>query len=445
MFRVKEDYGGNIGAAINAAKAAGGGEIYSSAGEYLNPPQVPIEPEMPISFRGDGPWATIWRWTTNRPWTFGLDIQRSAAGAGIYRYVENMGFIGPGSRTLGVAPNEMAAIRWTSKVVVRNCRIEGWMTGLHQEGDHQSLISSTCRQNLYGIWYSANPGTTEDQLVLGSTLTANLLTGVGVAGDAQMFGEYIDCHFGFQPFGVWGASGSANLMQSVYMVRCPFEAVGNEAIWDNGSGRAVVHSTFHDCHTVNQAAAPTYRLAGKPNAAWIDVGTLQGCHIDGSTTFASPLGESNVKASKGVSDLTWTRCPTAIANAATKPVFAGNAGYQNCELKWSGRTGRVYRAAVALDAGDLCKFASATTVTKTIGTGGIVAGVAAHPVPVNGLVVVIVDGPAVFNVDVDSSPAVLGPLVPGVVAGMVRAGTSPTVGWATAAKTNGKIAGVVRL
>lgn len=423
-------------AILSAIESMEHGILYFPVGTYILSDEILIPAEKMIDVVGAGMFATKLKWNSDLgSGKYGLRIEylnTVAAGDLTQRSVRDLMLKGPGSFVLGAAPNQMSAVLWSKRLNLTRCCIETWKYGLYMWGDHQSIVGSTIRACYYGIFFPNSPPSTEDQFVLNTAITNNTMAGIGVAGNAVAFGEYIDVHFGFQPYAIYGETGTAGLLQSAMFLRCPFEKGGHCYVYGEGSTRAVVHTSFIDCPTFLHSSAGIYRIPGRSDAAHIDVGTIQSCRIDGATTFLEPLSESCLKATVTINGLIWERIFDAITNARAvgKPIVSGNS-IQDNEVRWYGRKGQFYLTTEAVTRGDLLEYVSVIGVRKF--RGGVIAGIAENTAGSNVWVLVTEQGST--EVTASTAPAVLSKITADMATpGAVTTGGANVIGHSTAVR-----------
>jgi hypothetical protein len=302
-------------AAVNAAKAAGGGVVRGSGRFVVNKTVMFPEcsqgisktggrPQSSVSFSGSGTEATqVWALSDFGGYIFDCE-NRFVTQWGSSGVWENFSIIGPGGNPgIGAVNCQTKGLGWAARRTVKNVLVQDCFYGMSMTGDQAHIDSFVANGCYYGIYFDVpNPGLFGDMLFSKTIISNCWKSSIGVHPNAAIpKGEWNTAILGASPFCIYKEFGQASSSQdtglsspvafvarSVRFNSTQFENIGNAAI----SGGNGVSSTQGDSRPDTQNVrfngcqwgqwSDTFKISAWGRVAMLDIHQChQGFRMDG--------------------------------------------------------------------------------------------------------------------------------------------------------------------
>lgn len=407
--------------AINDVSTAGGGYVYIPPGNYKITAELLLQNNVEIS--GAGSAATFLNWTTD-------------LGAGKYciKPSPTYGTWGQAPRLLDFCcqgtfghvlnPNAlgcvMKGIKPGSNMSLTRVQASGFQSGLVMNSDHVNFNDCRFSNNFYNVEWEDGATTFGDNTYIHCYFDGSFFASLAVFGNNAIVGSnFLDCHAGFGPYGIYGADKGGHQLQNI-AINCQFidlayEAVGNGCILDEGTGGG---DSFVDCNffgmsmmwhstiraggwggatTAITARESKYAVRIKSAAQTTFYPSAAADIIGGTGTGAAAWYFSNYGTGARIVGKGWSD---------TLPMFA-DANPENCNLETPDWTAKIFNATGTITKGDIVGFSGPFNSVDRC-TGYNYAGIAMNDAT-NGLPVIVayIGQPAVTTVASIASGGVL--------------------------------------
>lgn len=290
-------------AAIDAAKAAGGGQVFVPAGTYLLGNRTLVMPDSPqghdvddaVVLAGEGCRNTVLRWHLDSgapQWAVRLPSRHNYSRV----VLRDLHLRGPAARVpRGEVPCRLSGVACSSGWRMERVNVDHFYADVGVWDDHTVHID--CEYGIgsyYGLYFDDGTIDLGDHLFLRVNIGGTLKACVAVAPTNQLeHSLFIDCHMGWSPFVLYRERGSPtrNFVTNTRFIKTQAEAVGNAwAYGENFDSRfdAIDKCVFED---VQFLLNEEYRIRGmrvafcRVNAVWNS--RFVGPHADFGSSYAA--------------------------------------------------------------------------------------------------------------------------------------------------------------
>jgi hypothetical protein len=438
--------------AVDAAVAAGGGIVFNP-GKAVLTAAITVPEGANVNFKGAGAEVSQFRWTGMGANQYGIDFNPDTGAEGTkdweWRSVSDLKFRGSGTAN-GIG------IRWVSDLRVEGCWIENFKHGMEQWGDHQSIHRSVITSCHYGVYVKAAQPTMGDQMFFNTLIIQNTLASIGIAtGQVMTNPQFVDTHFGFEPYGIYGEGDAADvsfMLDGAWFYQCNFESFGNAMISSQGRSFGVGARGMQNCVLRETEMNHNSLFAnGDAQNAVIDVGNFSHNVVDTIPYFnpGAPFPvQAIIKCSFGDQNALlnidgWM----SVVIASDYPLVQCSERFNANRVTWGGNEGVVVEVSTACARGDVLGLTgfrqtdagrSATVQARPWQAGDSVIGIAAHQRPTVGLQTVAqIRG--VANVKSSGAIAATARVTAHDPGGVESDGQGPRIGRATGAAGGGVV------
>lgn len=332
---VVDDYAA-VQAALDAAKAAGGGTVMIPKGVYRMSAKLKRAAGVDVNIIGEGHQSVLY-WPTSLGTgvpCLDFDTGYPASNDYTHRTISQIRFTGPGGHSFGTAGNQMYGPITGPNDVWSNVYSDGFFCGAAIAHHHETFSDCVFTANFYGAYFTSSTGDTAtyDQSFRSTLLTGNFMASLAVAaGEICGTASFVKTHFGFSPYCIYKeavAGAAETFLDLATFTCCTFEQYGNGVIYDESFKNNITNCHFVGC-TDSVGFNATYKVTGRNTDYAIYVGNLVTTKFDqaGFGLFATP-GTLGVIRALSVDRLRWEDCQQAIDRcvAASKKMIVVTNG-----------------------------------------------------------------------------------------------------------------------
>jgi hypothetical protein len=253
-----------INAAINVAKAAGGGTVYLPTGHYMmnNAASPACFLQIPeanragltgtqVNFKGDGHLASVLIW----PQDYGVTGSNFAISCGdptgtvanslgrygstnVYEgFIEDLALMGPSPQiTLGTVTANLTGMAWGSRRSMRRVLVSGFYAGLDIVGDWTAFYELFTTGCYYGLYFPTKSNFLAGNLqFLKCFLSGCAMASIALSpNNGYIRGNFIGCYIGSSPYAIMMEAGAGVAGTNIIsrFEDCQFESLGNALLCD---------------------------------------------------------------------------------------------------------------------------------------------------------------------------------------------------------------------
>lgn len=276
-----------IQAAIDAARAAGGGTVFFPRGTYKIGAALTRPSDTPVNLVGVGEASVIKVTADFGAGQFALDISNYDPETHVRHVIANLyvqGYVG--GLTPGVAPMNMWGVKTLAFDCWRNVRVQGFKCGAYIREHHEEFQTCNFEGNYYGAYWGAGATNENDQSFRGGNLAGCTFASAAVASGEIMGGvQFYGTHLGFSPYCIYReAAAAGDFMVGALFFGAAFESHGNGLIFDESKTGIIRDTRFLECQVdfEGQASAFNAQIAARAHDWVIVAGTLSNVKISGS-------------------------------------------------------------------------------------------------------------------------------------------------------------------
>lgn len=378
--------------AINAANTAGGGIVHFEAKTYKI--SATLTTYKTVMLQGSGMYATT------------IKIA-SDLGSGVYAIIEandkaiiarDFTLTGQGAFSLGNVMWNMRGFKCGDNSFLFQVRAQGGLySGFDIYGNHQYLEACWGQGNYYGIYLPTGAATQQNYCFVRCVWTSNSFASMAICGDGGnglISSNFLQCHFGFTPYGIYGETGTGNSHTTslTIMDDCMFESVGNAAIYTENTSD--ICASLYIRGTIFKFDS-SYKIPSRSVIAMIYTGQITDSSIDlisyqangVNPTTAIIYCTNNGTGIQNTKLLNMDAAVSAANSAGVKSVKATATSRSSFTMKNQG-SGQIFQAASAITVGRFVKRSAFEACQALTATTDIPIGIAVHTATNNDMVLI---------------------------------------------------------